>query len=138
MVTKGLLIEPITDHIVVKGTNHIFTNIKPYMVYLFSVKASNRCGSSPASSATTQDTRTPPLKITELRSFANANKCAAQVAWTPPLNGGAPISRYSIEVKNKENTYSKFEACSLNPNIFECSIDYGELRKQPFNLNLGE
>lgn len=66
-----------------------------------------------------------------------------KVSWNQPLDGGAPITAYSIKIKTSETTTSYFELdqCDgTDPTVVtvrECSIPISVLIKEPFNLIWG-
>jgi hypothetical protein len=65
--------------------------------YTFTVTATNAIGTSPASAASNQVTPsnvTAPLAPTAVTATAGAG--SATISWTPPNNGGSPITSYTV------------------------------------------
>jgi len=63
--------------------------------------------------------------------------CSATFQWVEPVNGGAEITGYDLQVKNADGEFKSFEECSKAPVYLKCEISMEVLRSAPYELRKG-
>ena len=84
-------------------TRRAFKKQPEFAVYKFRVRARNACGFGPLSSELPVRFTVPPSQMQPLTS--SVESCSVRFTWTPPNNGGAAITGYTVEVRSRTGEF---------------------------------
>lgn len=122
-------------------TTYTATGLTADTVYSFKVKARNIVGFSAESSSISIRAATVP--ITPIAPVTSIQGSSVRVTWTPPDNGGSPITAYRIEVRQVDDTTYSVDStdCNGSDSVTKaagyCDIPIATLRASPFSHDWG-
>ena len=110
--------------------------IKPYLLYSFKVRASNKCGSSRFSTEGLIDTKMAPSSLKWVRfDDTSLDSCSANLSWSRPEDdGGSPLTEYILELESRNGTSIRLQECGVDPDATSCAVNLMSLAQPPFNL----
>jgi hypothetical protein len=92
---------------------YTFAKLLQGETYQFRVRAHNDCGTNDYSEVTEVGLEDTPDQMT-VPTITMASPCSVTIRWTPPFDGGMPITAYNLNLVKKGTIYDVTEICGLD------------------------
>lgn len=118
--------------------SHSHLRLDNHLTYRFRVRASNECGVGPFSPDLLVNLAKAPAMMAPLTLTKSG--CSVRINWKQPVDNGAPIERYNIEVRARDGRFYQVikNGCGQNSVDFSCLLPMQELTLPPYDLEQGD
>ncbi len=119
----------------VTTTSYTASSILANVVYTFKVTARNLVGFGADSSSVDIRAAAKPSVPAAPTTSVNSNT-SITITWVAPLDGGSPITSYTVAIKNSIGSFST-ESVNCDVATTSCTIPISVLQAAPYNLAWG-